>query len=298
MAIRRTLGYWLLNTARGIRARLGIQLASAVTIALSLLLLGLALVGRDNVERVTARWGRGVQVVVYLAPGASEEAVAGLQQTLRDRTEVSKVVWVSPRWARKRLADSLGSRGSVVEGVEPDFFPASLEVSLRQDRPRGVKALLSLLRSSPLVDEVDAMGRWARRLNALVALLNLLAAAVALVVGLACLYIVYSTIKLGVHDRREEIGIQRLVGATDVFVRAPFMIEGALQGGLGAGLAWALLYGLFVLGRSHLSQLLSSSFGAFELTFVPLSTVLWGVGFGALLGLVGSRLALGRYTGA
>lgn len=293
----RPLYFWLVHALRGIRAALAMELASTATIALTLLLLGVALLGLVNLDRLTRTWGRGVQVVLYLAPEAPKERVAALFRTLRQRPEVATARWVSSKQAFARLKQSLGNQGALLEGVEPNFLPASIELSLRAERPGAARALLALLRTSSLVQEVDHMGSWARRLDALVGGLRLLALGLALVVAAACLYIVFSTIRLGVHARREEIEIQKLVGATDRFVRAPFMIEGALQGLCGAALAAGLLYGLYAAARPRLQGLLQSSLNELDLTFLPPSLLLAGLGLGTLLGLLGSRLALGRYTG-
>jgi len=142
---------------------------------------------------------------------------------------------------------------------------------------------------------VDYMGDWARRLSSLVTLLNLLALGLTLAVCLACLYIVSSTIRLGVYARREEIAILKLVGATDRFIRAPFMIEGTLQGAAGALLACALLYVLYASGAPRVEQLLTAAFSHVELVFVPARHMALGVLLTGALGLLGSRLALGRY---
>ena len=287
--------YWIKNALRGIRAGLLIQLASTTSIALCLLLVGLAMMGLHNLDRITRLWGRGTQVIIYLKPDAPRARVKSLHDLMKSRPEVDSVRWISSDKALSRLRKTLGSHADVLSGVERGFLPASLEISLRRDQPGRVRALVALLSASSLVDEVDYMGDWARRLSSLVNLINVLALALAIIVAIACLYIVGSTIRLGVHARQEEIEILKLVGATDRFIRAPFMIEGALQGVIGAGMACGLLYLLFHLGAPQVEQLLASAFSRLEVGFLPTDQVLMGIAAGGLLGLVGSSLALRRY---
>jgi cell division protein FtsX len=285
----------LLQALRGIRSGPLIQLAAIGSVAVGLLLVGLAVLGAGNLARLTEHWGRGIQVVAYLKPDVPDDRVRALSRLLSSRPEVLGVRRVSSSQAYQRLADSLGWRQSLLAGVEPDFLPASFEISLTENDAGRVRALLALLSSSELVEEVDYMGSWARRLSSLAALLHAGAAALGLLMALACVYVVGSTIRLGVHARREEIEITKLVGATDNFVRAPFLIEGVLQGLLGAAAATGLLYLLFRAAAPRLEQALTSAASHLPLQFLSPAQLAAGLLVGALLGLLGSRLALRRY---
>jgi cell division transport system permease protein len=287
---------WVLQALRGIRSGLLIQLAATGAIAMGLLLVGLAVLGALNVDRLTRNWGRGVQAIVYLRPDAPPERVRALVRLLQGRPEVVSVRSVTSADAYRRLEESLGGRRGLLAGVERDFLPASLEISLSAQQSDQVRPLLALLGSSALVEEVDHIGAWADRLSSLVALLRLAGLAVALIVSFACLYIVASTIRLGVHARREQIEILKLVGATDRFVRVPFLIEGTLQGLVGAMAAGGLLFLIFRFAASRLEAALSAALSHVQLGFLSPSQLALGLLAGALLGLFGSRLALGRYV--
>jgi cell division transport system permease protein len=266
----RQLPYCLLQALRGIARGPLVQLAAIGSVAVGLLLVGGAVLGASNLSRLTERWGRGIQVIAYLKPDATEPRLQRLASLLRNRPEVLGARLVSPAEAHRRLAESLGARRSLLAGVDAEFLPASFEISLAEDRPHQVRALLALLSSSPAVEEVDYMGSWARRLGSLAALLKLGSLALALLMGLACLYVVGSTIRLGVHARREEIEIIKLVGATDRFVRAPFLVEGLLQGLLGATLAAGLLYALNRATAPPLERVVCSATGNLSHLFIAL----------------------------
>jgi cell division transport system permease protein len=290
------LQFWITNAWRNIRQGLLINLASTASIATALLLVGLAGLGLVNLDRLTSRWGRGLQIIVYLKPDVPPARVESLHRLLKGRPEVSAVQLITPRQAHRRLRSSLGKNAEVLDSVEPEFLPTSLEIALLRDHPGQARTLVALLRSSSLVEEVDYMGDWARRLDSLVLLLRGVGLGLALIVSLACLYIVGSTIRLGVYARREEIEIMRLVGATHRFVRAPFMIEGALQGLTGAAAACGVLYIIYSWGAPRLERSLSAIFTHMQVSFLPPLVVLLGLLGGTLLGLVGSRLALSRYV--
>jgi cell division transport system permease protein len=215
---------------------------------------------------------------------------------LRKHPIVASTRHISSKQAYDRLKESLGNRSSLLEGVERDFLPASIELGLQQARSEEIRPILALLKTSPIVEEVDHVGRWVSRLGALASLLRFAGLAIALIVCLACLYIVGSTIRLGVFARRDEIEILKLVGATNRFVRAPFLIEGTLQGLAGAAVACALLYVIFQLAAPRVEELMAAALSRVELSFLTPIQLVCGVGAGALLGLLGSRLAVGRYV--
>jgi cell division transport system permease protein len=146
------------------------------------------------------------------------------------------------------------------------------------------------------VEEVDYLGPWAGRLGTVMTLVGRGALLVALIIAFACVYIVASTIRLGVHARREEIEIQKLVGATDRFIRAPLLVEGALQGALGALLACGLLFGVYRWAGPGIEEVAASLLSRIDVCFLTSSQILLGVAGGALLGLAGSSIAVSRYV--
>jgi len=286
----------LRQALRGMRSSALIQLGAVGSIAMGLLLVGLVAVLVFNVSRLTAQWGRGTHVIAYLEPGLAQARVDRLATLLRQRPEVGAVTHVSAARARQLLGKSLGPHDDLLEAVEPGFLPASLEVRLKAVDEASARALVALLASAQGVEEVDHLGRWADRLGSFVALLRGVGSLVALIVGLACLYVVTTAIRLGIHARRREIEIQRLVGATGWFVRGPFLIEGALQGMGGALLAAGLLYLACRAVFPDLESAIETLMTRLDLVFLTPLQLLVGLGGSALLGLLGSRLAVRRYV--
>jgi cell division transport system permease protein len=282
----------------GVRRSPLIQLTAVGTIALSLLLVGAVGLMVFNVGRLGRSWGRGVQLTVYLDDGVAPARVRQIAAALGKLPGVERVRAVDPHEAYGRLRRGLGARADLLDGVEEGFLPASIEAELKPGVAEVMRAhpAFERLRHTAGVEDVELMGDWGPRLVAVENLLRGALVAVALLVVCACLYIVGSTIRLGVFARRDEIEIQKLVGATDGFVKAPFLVEGALQGALGAALAAGLLYALYRVAQPRVETVLEGILAAAPLGFFSIGVVLAAVAAGALVGLFGSALALGRYV--
>lgn len=296
----RAIRYGLRRALSGAARRPLVSILGTGAIGVSLLLVGVVFLAAQNVARLTSGWGRGVQMVIYLEDGAGPERARAIARVLEGVDAVEKVDYVPPDAAFARLRDGLGERRDLLDGVEAGYLPASLEVTLRSGvrDVAAVSPLVDRLRRTAGVEEVEFLGDWVDRLAALLRSLRFTAAALALLVAIACVYVVAGTIKLGVYTRKDELEVLKLVGATDRFVKGPLVVEGALQGALGAGAAVGLLWGLFRLGGPALERMLQGAVGELHLRFLPLEQVGLVVAAGALLGVVGSWLAIGRYADA
>jgi cell division transport system permease protein len=270
------------------------------TIALSLVLVGVVALVSQNVGRLAASWGGDVQMTVYLEDGASAERGQQIATALARLPGVERVRSVDSREAYERLRRSLGARAALLDGVEETFLPASVEVALKPGVADVIRAhpAFERLRHAPGVEEVELNGDWVTRLRTVEKLLRDAGLAAGLLVLCACLYIVGSTIRLGVFARQDEIEILKLVGATPGFVKGPFLVEGALQGALGTGLAVSLLYALYLLAQPRVESALSGLLAAVPLSFFAPLQIAVAVAAGALLGMLGSAIALGRYVKA
>lgn len=275
-----------------------IQLAAVGAIALSLLLVGVVQLTAFNLRRLAPRFGADVQMTVYLDDGVSDARARQLASAIGALPGVIAVRVVDAHEAWQRLQRSLAGHSDLLAGLEEGFMPTSIEVSLKPGVAKMMRAhpAFERLRHTPGVDDVELSGDWAARLQALERLLNGAGAIVLTLVVCACLYVVGSTIRLGVFARREEIELWKLVGATDNFVKAPFWVEGALQGVLGTAVATVALYGLYRAATPRLATVLSGWLTPVPITFFPPAQVALALGCGALLGLCGAALALGRYV--
>jgi cell division transport system permease protein len=277
---------------------LHVQVLAASTIAVCLLLLGTAVLLWQNARGVTHAWGIDVPLTVYLRDAVSDGEAEELAARLRALPQAARVEVVRPAVALERLRDGLGGQQGLLEGIEPDTLPRSIEVIFRSEVDPAVGLVIAQeLEPHPAVDEVAVAGTWAAQASEFLATLRWLAVGIGALVSVACIAIVWSTIRLGVFARRAEIQILRLVGGTDAFVRGPFLVEGMLQGAAGAAAALGLLQLGFDLVRDRLEAGLSLVFAAGAIRGFTASEWAVGLMLGALLGALGSSAAVARYEG-
>jgi cell division transport system permease protein len=285
-----------------------VQLLAIGTMAVCMLLLGTATLLLQNAQRVANDLGVDTPVTVYMLPDTSPDAVAQLQDRLAELPEVAAIEHVTPAMALARLQDGLGrgdslasvgesERAELLAGVDPNTLPDSLEIALVPGvEPGFADALADRIAGMDGVEEASALGPWVQQVERMLTTLRWLAIGIAALVSLACMAIVWSTIRLGVFARRSEIDILRLVGGTGRFVRGPFVVEGVLQGVLGTALAIACLWLGFELIRPFLERGLALVFAAGSLRFFTIVEIGLALGFGAVIGLIGSRAAVARHA--
>ncbi len=291
------VSYFWRSAAGGLRHSPFVHFIAVTTIAIALFAAGMARTAGRALDGLLASLGGEVEVTVYLAPELLPEQV----ETLRSKLEVAsggQAVLVNPDEALKRLAQELGDLGDALAQLPENPLPPSLELSVAPERrtPELLEVLSTQIRALPGVTGVDYGREAVERLTAIARALRFGGLVAFAVVLFATIIIVSATLQLAIYARREEIEIQKLVGATDRFVKAPFLLEGIFQGLLGAAVA---LMGLWAFGRlvgPTLTSLFSFLLGptAAEPLLRP-GLALELVVAGCLLGLVGSFIAVGRF---
>jgi len=261
----------------------GLGVLSVFTIAFSLFAFGLFGLVAYNTRLALERLEERVEIRAYVTEGTDTEAIAAAVGDIRAFPEVASVLYVSPLDA---LAKARTEMAEFQDVFEPEFLPASLEVRLRPGmrEPAQVKAVATRLRSYNFVDDVRYGEEWVQKFYSMRRAATVAGIVLGIAFALAAMIIIGSTIRTSVLARSREIGIMRLVGATDGFIRAPFLIDGLLKGFIGGGLAVALMW----LTRTALTVTVVT----FE--FFPTPVLLAGVLAGAVIGLLGSMLSVGR----
>lgn len=291
------LGWYFFKQALvNVREHRMVHLLGTATVMVSLLIFGAFLLLYVNLELWMEGWGGHRSVAVYLLDEAGEAERERIAAYLGSVEGAKIERFVSKQEALEEFRSALGARQDLLAGLPRNPLPASFEVSLEAGAPTGAEAqrMLSGLKALPGVEEVQYSEDWARRFEGFLDILRILGLVVGGLLGIGILFIVTNTVKLTIYGRRQEIEILKLVGATDWFVRMPFLIEGFLQG-LASGLAAVgVLYGGYCLLDLKKMQL----FGLTMLDFVflphPLSMVL--VFLSLILATLGSFLAVAHFT--
>jgi cell division transport system permease protein len=267
---------------RGAKNDWRLHALSVFSVAVAFVCLAAALLLVVNVGQIRARWAESGRASVYLRKNATADQVAAIERALKKSDGVTNVRIVSSEDARHELVGL--TNDPVLDALPTEAFPASLEVAIESavaaERLGKLAAQLSAL---PAVESVETYGAWSDRLAALLSGGVSAALLLAGVVLAAVVSVVSSTIRMSLQRRRIEVEVMKLVGATDSYVRSPFVVEGAAQGGFGALFAILLLAVLFGIVQSHFDSNLSALLGATPV-FLPWTVALGLVASGALLG--------------
>jgi cell division transport system permease protein len=266
---------------------------SVVTIGVTLVLVGAFALLLRNMEELLDQFGDDLRVTAYLESEVSREALRGLEQRVREIPGVEDVEAVSQDEALERFRTSVGSGSALLDGLDINPLPASLEISLSEDQrsAEGMEAVANAIEGLAGVESLSSGRDWVEGYLRAVALVRGVGIGLGIILALATLLIVANTIRLGVFARRDELEILSLVGASRPFVQTPFLLEGLLQGAAGGAVALALLYALFRLalpGFEFGLELLVGSAPRFFSSGEALIVVAGGAG----LGLFGSAAAL------
>ncbi len=288
-----TKEYFVRETYKSIRRNGFMSFASISTVAVSLMVLGMFLLIFLNTNNLAGYLESQVQVSVYMEDDVTEEELAAVQKNLSSMQGVVRVTAISRQEALERFRERLGEQQQLLDSLGTDNpFPDSFEVQV--DKPERIEALM------PKINEIDKVetarfGQEAvEHLFQLTGILRVGGVVLAIFLALATLFIISNTIRLTVFARRKEVVIMKYVGATDWFIRWPFLLEGMTLGFLGAVIANMLL-------NSTYSAFLSSVYTTLAflpllppqplMTYVSVFMLIAGTGIGAL----GSYISLRKF---
>lgn len=255
-----------------------------ITIAFSLFAFGLfglvAVNIRDALRQVESR----VEIRAFIADATPIEAIVTAVGDIEEFPEVAKAGYVSPDSA---LATARRELGEFADVFEAGVLPGSIEIRLKPDYrdPRSVKAVAARVGAYSFVDDVRYGEDWVAKLYQIRTIATIVGVVLGLAFAVVAVIIIGTTIRMSVLAREREIGIMRLVGATDMFVRLPFLIDGFVKGVLGGFLALAL--------TGVASASIDRALG-FQTVFFSSGIAALGVLGGALIGLAGSAVSVGR----
>ena len=258
---------------------------SVTTIAFSLFAFGLFGLVALNIRNALQRVEERVEIRAFVAEGTSIEEITAGADAIKKYPDVLRVDIVTQEQALARAKTELGEFSDVFESA---FLPASLDVKLKNGHrdPATVKKVADEVRTLTFVDDIRFGEEWITQLYRLRNIAGVAGAALGLAFAAVAVIIIGATIRMAVLSRSREISIMRLVGATDGFVRRPFLIEGTIKGVLGGILALLLTYVAMRLLQQYLH---------FETAFFDQRLATLGILFGALMGLLGSAVSVGRH---
>ncbi|HMK10653.1 MAG TPA: permease-like cell division protein FtsX [Acidimicrobiales bacterium] len=295
MAFR--VDYFAQETIQNLRRNLSLTVASLLTVGVSLALVGAALLLRQGVDNATTRWQGGIEFIVFLQPDVSQDQADAVGRELRDNPEVKSIKFVDKQQAYDEFKVLFRNSPELVDTVTPDILPASWRVVPSNSDPNVIQSIGEQFKKKPGVmdvvfakDTVESVMKVTRLMQ-----IGIFGAAVVLLVA-ACLLII-NTIRTAVLSRRQEIEVMKLVGASNWFIRVPFMLEGLIQGLIGAGLACVAVWFLNDLVESRVTEGQSLAIlQNFSVSHTEVNgTILLLLFVGGLVGFIGSGVAVSSY---
>lgn len=268
-------------------------LASISTVTLSLFMLGIFIIGVANLNNLASTLENQLEISVYLKDGLNQQQVNNLSAKLKALPDLKSIEYINKEDAMKRFKERLGDQQQLVDALNGNN-PLPNSYSLTFTNPSQVKATAELVSTFPEVESSHYGQDIIEQLFTITQIIRIGGIVLIVFLAGATLFIISNTIRLTVFARRKEIGIMKYVGATNSFIRWPFMIEGMMLGFIGAAIANICVWEFYLFITGVVLE---------SLTFLPLIPMIpflpYLVGglfvVGVLIGAIGSTISLRQY---
>lgn len=251
-------------------------------------------VGLDNLERFSRQLTGEPQLSLFLEVDATLDGVKAIESKLRNHPDVGRFEFIDRDDALRDLTRASGMSDVLAE-LEENPLPHAFVVTARSASPETLEALRNDAGSWPRIDHVQLDSDWARKLDAALQIGHLLVSLLSVLLAIALVAVTFNTIRLQILTRRDEIEVSKLIGATNSFIRRPFLYFGALQGALGGIAAWLIVAGgvhILNLSLADLVELFGLSPRLGQLPWRQTAVML---AISALLGWLGAWMSVSRH---
>jgi cell division transport system permease protein len=293
--------YVLRETGSSLARNVTLTAAALLTVVVSLMLVGLALITRQGVNNSLSQWGEGVEFIVFMNPDAPQDQIDAIGRDLDENPQVESTVYLNKEQAFAEFSRLYQDEPLLVESLGgPAGAPPNYKVVPTTTDEQVVISLADQYRRKPGVESVSAAPEAIKTWRILTTFLTVGLFVVAIVLLLAAIMLIWNTIRTAMYARRREIEIMKLVGATNWFVRVPFMLEGLVQGLVGAIVACFGVLGVNALWHSQVLEapefdgenlIQAARLTGGELTWTLLLLLITG----AVVGTIGSGIAVSRF---
>ncbi|HEX6927657.1 MAG TPA: permease-like cell division protein FtsX [Gammaproteobacteria bacterium] len=298
------MSLWAVRHAQVLFYTLGRLYRAPLSTLLSVMVIGIALalpaglhVLVDNTRTISGSIEGAARISVFLGRGVSGNQRDALADVLRRREDIAGVRVITPEQALAEFREMSGF-GGAIDALEENPLPPVLVVTPIESATESLLARLAgELEALPETDMVQLDTQWLKRLNGILEIINRGVVVIAGMFALAVIIIVGNTIRLDIQNRRDEIVITKLIGGTNAFIRRPFLYTGFWYGIAGGLMAWLLTGVALVVMEAPVSRLAGLYGSGFALQGLGPDGVLMVLGAGALLGWMGSMIAVGRHLG-
>ena len=291
------LTYFIQEALINIRRNKVLNAITISMIAISLAIFGIFLLMYVNLNRVVRHWADTVQIIAYVEAALPADQQTTLDAQIREIATVEDVAFVSQDQALERLKTRLSGHDDLLEGLEQNPLPASFEIRLaRKFRTlQGVEAVIAQLQQIPTFTDIQYGQTWLENLTTIMNMFKFIGVFLGAFLFFTVIFIISNTIKLTLYAREDELTIMKYIGATELFIKGPFLAEGIIRGFFGAGLSLLVIFLTHALFTAMLHYSSSSLFRLTTISFLPWSLMIIIVVLGSFLGWCGSLMTLRKY---
>ena len=288
--------YVVRETGTNLRRNLTLSFATMVTIAIALTLVGAALLMKQGVTKSNIKFHGDIQTIVYLKADATQDQVDAVGRALQDNPHVASMTYLNHHDAHEEFVKIFYDQPDIVKSLPEEATPTSYKLKFTGDaNAEVVQSIKDQFLKLPSVQDVIAPTDQVRKQESSFSKFSNFALVIAVIVGVTSLVLIVNSIRIAMFARRREIEVMKLVGATNWFIRVPFMAEGLVQGILGSAIGIATVAAL----RAWMLPTLVSGGGIWTGFHVEVSD-LQGTSYvliaaGALVGIFGSAVAATRF---
>ncbi len=272
-----------------------VHLIGVGTMAIAFLIFDAFVLVFLNLNYWTEERGKLLTMSIYFKAEPEGIVLEDIKKELFGFPGVTIKGFISKDDAMESLRRQLGDKAGLLDGLRENPLPASLEIVLSRDKSGDSTPyqLKRRLEGIDIVDEVQYSQEWIKRFEAFMEAIKIVGIVIGGLLFLAALFIIINTIKLTIYSRKDEIEILKLVGATNRFVKIPFLIEGSIQGFLGGSVALLMLFLAYIVVMSRVD--LRIGFASLDIIFLPTHFILFLLLMSIIIGFIGSTISLGRF---
>jgi cell division transport system permease protein len=284
--------HFLKRAIADIRSNKFLNLITIITITLSILVVSVFLLFFENAGRVIESWNQGGRAMIYLKEEFNADMLPQLKTKINSLGDIDEMVYISKAKALDTLKNSMASQTTFLKTLKENPLPDALEIKIRSyNNFQEVQTLAQNIKAIDIVDDIEYGQRWLGKFLKIFNLFKITGYAMCGFFFLMALFITANTVRLAFYSRMLEVEIMRLVGATETFIKAPFYIEGLIQGFLGGVLGLGALLITYLMVSSEITQSLAS-YVYFDLRFLSVKMVMFIIFSSTFLGWFGCYLSL------
>jgi len=284
-------------TAHNLKANRQVFLVSVATITVALSILGLFLLVFSNLKSMMSTWDRQVQLIVYLDDDVSEDQKSKLRALFEGHPEVEEVAFTSREEAWENFRHSFSGGADFIQDLDFNPLPGSFHMRFKSspDRLDKIKDFAQVLNKQPGVESLEYGEKWVARFEKFMIFIQVFLLAVGGLLCLGLILIISNTIKLSYYSRQDEIELMRLIGATNRYIRTPFLLEGVCVGFFGAVASLALLKAMHYYIQLRFQESLDFLTRGVVIQFLPFSWSVSMVVVSMAVGLMGSYYSIHQF---